>query len=481
MLKCFIYCLFCIGSFLFGNDQNHDMAVAYNEHSLPSRITISTFGHITYIYNDNNELTKVQRFDSDDNLMYEHEYVENGELLIGNLGKLEYKSSPNELTISSDFGCQKYRFDDRGNTIYRELNGKEDFYEYDEKDQMLIGKPGCFFCYDNNYDNNVEIINRTDDALVFTYDEEDRLMKTSTHDFETTYEYDKWWKRISKTVVRAGSSQEHESYLYVDDNEIAILDEHGNLKQLRIPGKTFHPSLVRAIAIEIDGKPYAPIHDHACNIVQLIDVATCEVINYDISPFGDNLQELNPITPLVYATQHYDAETDLIQFRYRYYAPSIIQWLTRDPLCCYRNNEITPYLYNFNNPFRYTDPDGRWAIVVPIVWEGGKWLAAAALATWASYKISKSFSKGKWKDMRIAPPYCGKKLGNKGSKKPGKGFEWEGKDEPGGRRGAWCYRKKKQSLHPDLNHPGNVKPHWDYDGPEGKCKLNLDGTWDPKF
>ncbi|MDR3624643.1 MAG: polymorphic toxin type 37 domain-containing protein, partial [Chlamydiales bacterium] len=85
-------------------------------------------------------------------------------------------------------------------------------------------------------------------------------------------------------------------------------------------------------------------------------------------------------------------------------------------------------------------------------------------------------------DVKKEPPYNGKDLGADSSKCPGEGFEWKGKDSPGGKRGSWHNEGTQESLHPDLNHPPPKKPHWDYEGPNYPkgVRLNLDGTWEPK-
>lgn len=45
---------------------------------------------------------------------------------------------------------------------------------------------------------------------------------------------------------------------------------------------------------------------------------------------------------------------------------------------------------------------------------------------------------------------------------PGDGFEWRGQQPVGGDKGAWYNPKTKESLHPDLNHPEGIAPHWDW-------------------
>ena len=44
----------------------------------------------------------------------------------------------------------------------------------------------------------------------------------------------------------------------------------------------------------------------------------------------------------------------------------------------------------------------------------------------------------------------------------GDGFEWRGKPPAGGKYGVWFNSSTGDSLHPDLNHPEPIGPHWDW-------------------
>ena len=44
---------------------------------------------------------------------------------------------------------------------------------------------------------------------------------------------------------------------------------------------------------------------------------------------------------------------------------------------------------------------------------------------------------------------------------PGDDFEWRGQLPIGGDKGAWVNPNTGDSLHPDLNHPMPIGPHWD--------------------
>jgi uncharacterized protein RhaS with RHS repeats len=59
-------------------------------------------------------------------------------------------------------------------------------------------------------------------------------------------------------------------------------------------------------------------------------------------------------------------DTGFINFGRRDYDPEIGRWLTPDPAGFI--NGINLYQFNFNNPFRYIDKDGRLAfLLVPLV------------------------------------------------------------------------------------------------------------------
>ncbi|MGI2909278.1 polymorphic toxin type 37 domain-containing protein [Tolypothrix sp. VBCCA 56010] len=64
---------------------------------------------------------------------------------------------------------------------------------------------------------------------------------------------------------------------------------------------------------------------------------------------------------------------------------------------------------------------------------------------------------------------------------PAEGWEWRGKNPPGGNEGAWYNPGTKESLHPDFNHPPPIGPHWDYVDPKKRqWRIFPDGRIEPK-
>jgi hypothetical protein len=50
---------------------------------------------------------------------------------------------------------------------------------------------------------------------------------------------------------------------------------------------------------------------------------------------------------------------------------------------------------------------------------------------------------------------------------PGPGWEWRGSAPPGSEQGAWYNPTTRETLHPDLDHPGPIGPHYDWRSPDG--------------
>jgi hypothetical protein len=51
---------------------------------------------------------------------------------------------------------------------------------------------------------------------------------------------------------------------------------------------------------------------------------------------------------------------------------------------------------------------------------------------------------------------------------PGPGFEWRGQpgSQPGDPKGSWYNPETGETLRPDMNHPPQIPPHWDYKTPD---------------
>lgn len=71
--------------------------------------------------------------------------------------------------------------------------------------------------------------------------------------------------------------------------------------------------------------------------------------------------------------------------------------------------------------------------------------------------------------------------GDDATKKPGEDWEWKGNGDAESGKGNWYNPNTGESLHPDLNHPEPIGPHWDYVAPDGtQYRIYPNGSWTVK-
>ncbi|NQS89545.1 RHS repeat-associated core domain-containing protein [Patescibacteria group bacterium] len=364
-----------------------------------SAIKIANFGEVRYEYIDN-QLVKIHRVNIDGNILYTHEYKKNREfhsheILIGNLGPVSKSYQPKKgiLTVNSPLGTEEYNLNDFGQlTALCNTKLLDTHCHFNELGLLTSKKSGK-------------------NSIYFKYDSQNRLIQADTKDCRVLFTYDYFGRKLSKTVER-NAKQETEFYLYFGINEIAICDEFGNLKAMRIPGGSFNPYVFKAIAYESPQAIFAPLHDSELNLKALINIKTNERIDYSIESFGGNLQKQNQRFPWLFSGKHYDKDLDLVCIGHRYYDPSRRKWITPDPIGTAQSQDL--YQYCFDNPKKFIDPDGKFVFAFPIFYIGSLTLADILLnstltagTTWIGYKVVKSVNtilKKNSKDKKYKKP-----------------------------------------------------------------------------
>jgi RHS repeat-associated protein len=106
-----------------------------------------------------------------------------------------------------------------------------------------------------------------------------------------------------------------------------------------------------SLIIEIDGTPYAPVHDVSGSIIALINQET-----YRYNAYGKQLQPSFIQNPWGFSGKRYDPETGFINFGRRYYSPEMMKWITPDPIGY--EDGLNLYAYVHNNPITHFDKYG---------------------------------------------------------------------------------------------------------------------------
>ena len=216
---------------------------------------------------------------------------------------------------------------------------------------QLLAQTDCTYRYDTN--GNLKEKTKGSLTTKYTYDALDRLIAVDDGSQSTSYTYDPFHRRTSKT---ANGVTTH--YLYQGQNEIgAIVDN--DVIQLRILGITRGAEIGAAVAIELNGIPYAPIHDPYGNLVALVDSSGEVSESYRYTAFGgmEIFSNTSLDNPWRYSSKRFDPETGFLYFGHRYYDPEIGRWTTPDPAGFADGPNL--YAYAHNHPLAYIDPDGR--------------------------------------------------------------------------------------------------------------------------
>lgn len=258
-------------------------------------------------------------------------------------------------------------FDLAGNLIHKKRNGELFSYTYDDLYQLSSEKNHTY-TYDafknrtekdgvqssSNELNQTSELSYTEHGTPLSYEEKtlkydalDRLISVKDASKKILYSYDSFHRRLSKKVFDKESNQllEHVSYLYDLQNEIGAFDHLSEkIVELRVLGSTHQAERSSAIALELYGKTYMPIHDLQGNIATLIPLQDGPLETFNYSSFGE--EETSSLNPWRFSSKRVDPETGFVFFGRRHYLPKLGRWLTPDPLGLSAGPNVYAFLSN---------------------------------------------------------------------------------------------------------------------------------------
>lgn len=382
-----------------------EMQIEYNPDSGIKKITLPDSSSINYAYNGP-LLKAVERKNSSGATQYLHTY-NNYDLsgntleasLINNLGELTsrytLKGQPKE--VKTPFYLESLEYDPMNNIVsksYQDALGKETSdYDYDALRQMKeesgyfnhqytndslynrSSKDGSKYTLnslncilndgDANYTydacGNVTSYAKNNKAYSFAYDALDRLTTLKIDDTTYLYTYDEQNRCITRQVTSGVTISE--KILFIGQCDIGTSDQSGKIKNLRVTGRGKGAEIGAAIALELNGEVFAPLHNHQGSIIALIDSdgkiresyrysAFGEEVIFDAS--GDLITDTEIENPWRFSSKRREADFSL--FGRRFYNPDLGRWLTPDPA----GHEAGPNLYAYvsNSPLSHFDQFG---------------------------------------------------------------------------------------------------------------------------
>jgi RHS repeat-associated protein len=285
-----------------------------------------------------------------------------------------------ELQDLSGYNTCHFSYDAH-NHINNERGMFEHTYQYDSVDNRIQKDDSPYTInslnqllhesnVDYTYDACGNLIQETsgDKTLHYTYDALDRLIEVSKDNERYVYTYDADNRRLSKESYLGAFKQSEQKYLYQGQNEIGVYDSD-QLQELRILRNSANAEIGSAIAIELRGQIYAPIHDISGNVSCLLDMEGKPQESYRYSAFGEEeifnaAGEKIESTALGnswrFSSKRVDPETGLVYFGRRYYNPRVGRWTVPDPLGLTEGPNL--YTYVCNNPLTNIDLYGLWGL-----------------------------------------------------------------------------------------------------------------------
>ncbi len=238
----------------------------------------------------------------------------------------------NQLTQEND---ESHAFDSLGNPTHCTIN---------EYNQILEGPDYLF-----EYDKNGNPIKRTtpDGVTIYTYDALGRLTSITHPDAKKTlYFYDPFSRLIAEH--KEGTKR---LYLYDKSQEIGAMTEQGTILELKVTGLGLKGEIGGAVAIEIQGTAYAPLHDFQGNIIALLSSNQEIIESYQIDAFGREKNASPPMNPWRFCSKR--SMDALVLFGLRFYDPALGRWLTPDPSGFADGPNL--YVYVLNSPLNRLD------------------------------------------------------------------------------------------------------------------------------
>jgi RHS repeat-associated protein len=164
-----------------------------------------------------------------------------------------------------------------------------------------------------------------------------------------------------KKTYRNGAVTQERRYVYDGGRLVQERDASNNLVNeytygLGMPGGI--GGLLRLQQGGLSGAKYPYLFDGKGNVTALLNGSTGQVTQtYQYDPFGVRLSSTGSITqPMQFSTKPYDDQTGLSYYGFRFYAPALGRWLTRDPIG--EAGGINLYAFVINNPINKIDAWG---------------------------------------------------------------------------------------------------------------------------
>lgn len=262
----------------------------------------------------------------------------------------EYDMLDRLNSTTGPWGTIDYTYDARGNR----LTAGATSFTYNDMNQLT--RKGASDDY--TWDDNGNLVEREDstDTWGYIYDAYDRLIRVDKNDaLETRYDYD----AMGRMIERKTSTNE-KRFIYLGESRLMSFPSDYVYQMTRY--YTLNGMVVASYDDNEDEWDYYHF-DHIGSVRFKTDESNHIEMENNYEPFGPE-DLTSGDSEFKYAGKYEDGRVDLYYFGARFYDPETGRFITKDPAGIDPTNPQTlnEYAYCLNNPHKYVDPEGRFAL-----------------------------------------------------------------------------------------------------------------------
>ena len=265
--------------------------------------------------------------------------------------------------ISPMFGTATYAYDVLDNLTRVTVGAtamaaaRDHFYCYDSSWRLTnvkTGSCGGATVTGLGYDVQGNLANK--DGVTHEFDYGNRLRNISTG---RSYLYDGHGRRVMETI--GTMNPQRKRFMYGIDGRLVYESQSSNSNTESIHlGGSLVASRSRPIGTPYPSETITYQHTDALGSpVAVTDAGRAVIERTEYEAYGKPGNR--PVRSGVGYTGHVEDTSGLVYMQQRYYDPMIGMFLSVDPIAAYDNPiiQFNRYRYAVNNPYRFTDPDGR--------------------------------------------------------------------------------------------------------------------------
>jgi RHS repeat-associated protein len=248
-------------------------------------------------------------------------------------------------TAPSLWGTATYDYDDRGNRTLNSYNGFTATYAYDAHNRLATATAGRFrdIPMRFSWDASNHLATSSDGASYF-YDGMGRRIQKTDASGTTLYHYDPAGKLIAETTA---TGQKLRDYIYLAGKLVAV------------------DGCVSSSAPPCSERQWYH-SDRLGSVLALTDTSGLVTGRHEYKPWGEQWSSPALQSDRQFNGRVYDRGTGFHDYGARLYWPQIGRFIGTDTAGADLRNPISlnRYSYTFDNPYKYTDPDGHLPFLV---------------------------------------------------------------------------------------------------------------------